>query len=52
MALWIKEELYMDFKLNECRDIKSIIETIKNYIKYYNNELKGRKKYGKNKTNR
>lgn len=35
---WIKEELYMDFKLNECRDRKSIIKTIKKYIKYYNNQ--------------
>ena len=35
---WIKEELYMDFKLAKCKERKEIIETIKKYIKYYNSQ--------------
>ena len=31
---WIKEELFLDFKLNSCNDISNQIE---NYINYFNN---------------
>ena len=31
---WIKEELFLDFKLNPCNDIFNQIE---NYINYFNN---------------
>ena len=34
---WIKEELYVDFKLETLRDLSSIKEAISNYIDYYNN---------------
>lgn len=33
---WIKEELFVDFKLESLRDIASIKEAIANYIVYYN----------------
>ena len=32
---WIKEELFIDFKLKESNDVE---QTIKNYVHYYNNE--------------
>lgn len=35
---WIKEELYIDFKLEECRKREEIIENIKKYVKYYNSQ--------------
>lgn len=33
---WIKEEIYIDFKLEKCRDRDEILEIIKRYVKYYN----------------
>ena len=35
---WIKEELFIDFKLGECRDKESMIEVIERYIKFYNSQ--------------
>ncbi len=35
---WIKEELYMDFKLGDCQDRSAIIETIERYIRFYNEQ--------------
>lgn len=35
---WIKEELYIDFKLEKCKKREEIIETIKEYVKYYNSQ--------------
>lgn len=35
---WIKEELYIDFRLNECRSRDAIRETIERYVNYYNNQ--------------
>ncbi len=32
---WIKEELFLDFKLGESKDV---FKTIKNYVHFYNNE--------------
>lgn len=32
---WIKEELFIDFKINDCNDIYKSIE---DYIYYFNNE--------------
>ena len=34
----IKEELFIDFKLGECRDKESMIEVIERYIKFYNSQ--------------
>lgn len=33
---WIKEELYIDFKLRKCRTLSEIREAIINYVDYYN----------------
>lgn len=33
---WIKEELYIDFKLDDCRDRDEIREIITRYVSYYN----------------
>lgn len=35
---WIKEELYIDFKLELCQDREDFIQTIKRYVKYYNTQ--------------
>lgn len=35
---WIKEELYMDFKISECKTREKFEEVIKNYVFYYNNK--------------
>ena len=35
---WIKEELYVDFKLESLRDISAIKEALASYIHYYNNK--------------
>ena len=35
---WIKEELYMDFKLDKCRTREEVYETLKRYVKYYNSQ--------------
>ena len=35
---WIKEELFIDFKLNECRSREEFIETIERYVKFYNKQ--------------
>ena len=35
---WIKEELYIDFRLNECRSRDAIRETIGRYVNYYNKQ--------------
>ena len=32
---WIKEELFIDFKINDCNDI---FKSIEDYIYYFNNE--------------
>ena len=34
---WIKEELYMDFKIDECRSREEFREAMKRYVEYYNN---------------
>lgn len=33
---WIKEELFIDFKLGDCKTRDAIIETIQRYVDYYN----------------
>lgn len=35
---WIKEELFIDFHLGECRDRESMVEVIERYIKFYNSQ--------------
>ena len=35
---WIKEELFIDFKLELCEGRESFIQTIKRYVKYYNTQ--------------
>ena len=35
---WIKEELFMDFRLNECIGRDQIIEVVERYILYYNSQ--------------
>lgn len=34
---WMKEELYMDFKINECRNRDDFIEILDRYVDFYNN---------------
>lgn len=33
---WIKEELYIDFKIEECNSRNKLVETIERYIDFYN----------------
>ena len=33
---WVKEELFMDFKLDECSNRDKVRETIGHYVEYYN----------------
>ena len=35
---WIKEELFIDFKLELCEGRENFIQTIKRYVKYYNTQ--------------
>lgn len=35
---WIKEELFMDFKLDECRKREEFEEVIEKYVSFYNNK--------------
>ena len=35
---WIKEELYIDFHLDDCRSRESIIDTLKRYVDFYNKQ--------------
>lgn len=35
---WIKEELYIDFKVNECRSRDEFKEILDRYVRYYNNQ--------------
>jgi len=35
---WIKEELYIDFKINNCRSEEEIIDTLKRYVDFYNRQ--------------
>lgn len=35
---WIKEELFMDFQLNECHGREEVLGCIERYIKYYNSK--------------
>ena len=35
---WIKEELYIDFKLDKCRTKEEAYETLKRYVKFYNSQ--------------
>ena len=35
---WIKEELFIDFKLNECRSREEFIDAIECYVKFYNKQ--------------
>ena len=35
---WIKEELFIDFKLNTCRSREEFIDTIEHYVKFYNKQ--------------
>ena len=34
---WMKEELYMDFKIDECKDRGAFEEAIRKYVDFYNN---------------
>ncbi len=35
---WIKEEIFIDFKLEQCNGREDFIQTIKRYVKYYNTQ--------------
>ena len=35
---WIKEERYIDFKLESCQGREDFIQIIKRYVKYYNTQ--------------
>ena len=35
---WIKEELFMDFHINDCRDRDDVIAVIERYVDYYNSK--------------
>lgn len=35
---WIKEELFVDFHLEECRSIQEVKEVIDRYVKYFNEQ--------------
>lgn len=35
---WMKEELYMDFKIDECRSRDEFKEVMERYVNFYNNE--------------
>lgn len=35
---WIKEELYVDFHLDECRSRESVIDTLRRYVEFYNKQ--------------
>ncbi len=35
---WIKEELFIDFKLEQCNGREDFIQTIRHYVKYYNTQ--------------
>lgn len=35
---WIKEEIYIDFQLEKCKDREAIVDIIKRYVKYYNSQ--------------
>jgi putative transposase len=35
---WIKEELFMDFKIDECRSRGEFMSAIERYVEYYNKE--------------
>ena len=34
----VKKEIYIDFKLEKCRNRDEIVEVIKIYVKYYNGQ--------------
>ena len=33
---WMKEELYMDFKINECRNREEFAAVLERYVDFYN----------------
>ena len=33
---WMKEELYMDFKIDECRHREEFMEVLEKYVDFYN----------------
>ena len=33
---WMKEELYMDFKIDECRRREEFMEVLEKYVDFYN----------------
>ena len=35
---WMKEEIYIDFKINECRNRDEFKEVLDRYVSYYNNQ--------------
>ena len=35
---WIKEELYIDFRINECRSREEFIDAIERYVHFYNKQ--------------
>ena len=35
---WIKEELYIDFKVDNCRDQEAFCKVIERYVKYFNEQ--------------
>lgn len=35
---WIKEELYMDFQLDQCRTREEVKVTLRRYIDFYNKQ--------------
>ena len=34
---WMKEELYIDFKVDECRSREDFLSTLDRYVDFYNN---------------
>lgn len=35
---WIKEEIYIDFKLNECKSEQAVRNLVDRYVIYYNGQ--------------
>jgi transposase InsO family protein len=35
---WIKEELFTDFRIDDCRDRDSLVEVLSRYVDYYNKQ--------------
>ena len=36
--MWIKEELFTDFRIDDCRGRDSLVEVLSRYVDYYNKQ--------------